>query len=130
MGVAQQKKELEEILVSRTRAEKWIKLGIRQIKFEDLKNAIDNNTFVDMLLFNHFSPWMYNRMLKPVIQLIFRANWKLAEGILTDVRELHRTLTENRPEFAKLLSSPRAVVWLNECARRGYEKIYSYVWLE
>jgi len=130
MGVIEEKKKLEKVLASRYRAEKWIKLGIRQIKFEDLKYAIDNNIFVDTLLFNHFSPWMYNKILKPIIQLIFRVNWELAEGILTDVHKLHRILTENRPEFAKLLSTPKAIKWLNKCTERGYKKIYSYVWLE
>ena len=121
-------KELWSLIYDNEKIEEWIRLGIKQVNYHDLKNAIDNDEDPDTILFEHFSKYLKNPLLKPIIITVFRVNWKQAEKILCDVHGLHHTLTENRPDFRVLLSTPKAKRWLNRCAKKGYNTIYGYVW--
>ena len=121
-------KELLSLIYDPEKIEEWIRLGIKQVKYHDLKNAIENDEDPDTILFEHFRKYLKSALLKPIIITVFRVNWKQVETILCDVPGLHQTLTDNRPEFKILLSTPKAKHWLNRCAKKGYNTIYRYVW--
>lgn len=120
--------ELLSLLYDEEKIEEWIRLGIKQVNYYDLKRAIENNEDADKLLFAYFEKYLTSALLKPIIVTVFKVNWKQVDTILCDVPGLHRTLTENRPDFTKLLSTPAAKLWLNRCAKKGYNTIYGYVW--
>jgi len=121
--------ELLSLIYDDEKIEEWIRLGIKQVKYYDLKKAIDDDDDPDIILFEHFKKYLKNPLLKPIIITVFRVNWAQVENILCDVHGLHRTLTENRPDFKELLSTPKAKRWLNRCAKKGYNTIYGYVWV-
>lgn len=123
-----EKRELLSLLSNRRKAERWLIAGIRQIKYEDLEHAIENNVFADDILFNHFSRYTLNPILSPIIRAIFREHWRVVESLVSDVNRLYCILTENRPEFAKLLGNKKGITWLTMCAKRGYTRIYDYTW--
>lgn len=123
-----EKQELLSLISNKRKAERWLITGIRQVKYDDLKYAIEHNVFADDILFNHFSPYTLNPVLLPVIRTIFRNHWTVIEKILCDVNKLYSILTENRPEFDKLLGNKEGIAWLNLCAKKGYDKLYKYAW--
>lgn len=104
--------------------------GLRKIKYEDVKNAVENNVYIDDVLFNHFSKYTMNPTIGPLIKTVLRVHWDLVEEILGNAYNLYNILTENRPEFKKLLDTREGRVWLNEICKRGYQKLYRYVFLD
>ena len=123
-----EKSSLLSVLYNKDKVDEWLEEGIRKIKYEDLQNAIKNNVYVDKLLFNHYSKYMNNPLLKPIIKMIFKSYWKTVESILTEKYKLYNILTENRPEFKALLDDPKSRIWLNMCRERGYISLYNWTW--
>ena len=101
--------------------------GIRKIRYEDLERAVKNNIYVDDILFNHLSRYTLNPALEPLIRAVIRTHWDLVEELLCNPYELYNILTEGRPKFKQLLDTPEGRKWLNEVRKRGYEKLYCYV---
>ncbi|MCD6138679.1 MAG: hypothetical protein J7J91_08985 [Deltaproteobacteria bacterium] len=115
--------------ITEERIERWIKLGIRQISYQDLKHAVENKIYADDILFNHLSYFtLRNRITKSMFKTILRLYWHVVERYLCNLDYLYRVLTENRPEFKHLLDSREARHWLYQCARRAYDKLYRIAW--
>lgn len=121
-------RELRSLLRNNKKAEEWLIQGLRQIQYNDVKHAIDNNLSADDLLFSHFDKYMSNPLLAPVIRCVFRVHWPAISHILCDVREIRKIMIENRPEFRELFETKEGILWLNSCAKRGYDRLYTFSW--
>ena len=115
--------------ITEAKLEQWIRLGIRQISYKDLKHAIENRVYADNILFNHLS-WLTtkNKMTRAMFRAMLRLHWNLVEKYLCNMDFLYKTLTEDRPDFKQLLSGREAKHWLFQCARRAYDKLYYAAW--
>jgi len=107
-----------------------LRQGLKSIKTQDIVQAIQKNETVDLILFNHFSSFMENPALKPLIQSIFKLHWDIVEYFLTNPENLRNELISTHPELKQILYSPQGIKWLNETCKRGYERIYRYTWME
>jgi len=103
---------------------------LKNLKSQDIVKAIKNNETVDLILFNHLSSFLNNPGLKPLIQTALKMYWDLVEYFLVNPENLRNELIMAHPELVDILYSPQGVKWLNETCRRGYARIYRYVWQE
>jgi hypothetical protein len=123
------KNKILELLNSREKLQKWIFLGIKNVKTQDLVNTIKQKIYIDNILFNHFSPYLESP-LKPLIKLLFQAYWDVVEKYLLYPENLRNLLVSAKPELKQLLFSKDGIKWLNENCKRGYHKIYKYTWTQ
>ena len=119
--------ELHSLITNSRKAESWIRQGIRKVKYEDLKKAIESNEPADKILFSHFDPYLRNPLTSRIIIAIFRIHWGAVERILRP-ENLYELLTETRPEFQKLFGTKEGLNWLNECSRRGGGRLWGITW--
>lgn len=120
--------ELTSLIKNSFKAEQWIIQGIKEVKIGDLDYAIKHNLPADKLLLAHFDRYISNPVLSPLIRAILKTHWSIAEKYLCDVSTLYKILTENRPEFARLLGNKEGIAWLTMGAKKGYQFIYGFCW--
>ena len=120
--------ELMSLIKNSFKAEQWIIQGIKEVKIGDLEYAIKHNISGDEILLKHFNIYISNPLLSPIIRTILKTHWSIAEKYLTSVPKLYAILTENRPEFARLLGNNAGIAWLTKGAKKGYQFIYGFCW--
>jgi len=106
-----------------------IKEGIKRVDEKKLIESIEKNVYIDNILFNHFSPYMYSHTLKPLIKTVIQLNWDLVEYFLLNPENLRNVLVETHPNLKEILYSKKGIEWLNNNCKRGYDKLYKYAWL-
>ncbi|RLJ08626.1 MAG: hypothetical protein DRP12_00230 [Candidatus Aenigmatarchaeota archaeon] len=122
-------REIRRVFSSRSRVLSLITLGIKQIRAEELENAIKSGFDPSLLIFNHLSGYMNNPILKPIIRAGLRKWWGEIESVLTDARKVYGILTENRPDLKRILDTERGRRWLNWAVYQSYSNLYRYTWL-
>ncbi|MFH8107829.1 MAG: hypothetical protein QXJ25_02285 [Candidatus Aenigmatarchaeota archaeon] len=114
--------------ISEKDVEKWIRLALRSIKYEDVKNAIENNIYADTIVFNHFSKVTKNKISLFTLRIILRLHWNIVEKYLCNMDFLLNVITEGRDDFKRLFSDIKSRNWLYNCALRAYNTLYNIAW--
>ena len=122
------KSQLLRLLKNPNLAKQWIRIGIKSIKKEDFVRAMKSGFSPARLLFNHFHCYITNPVLRPLLQMVFRAYWKEIEYYLTNVQRVYDLLWEN-PELRDVLQTPEAKRYLNYWVAQAYVAMYEFTWL-
>ena len=92
---------------------------------ENLKQAVENNTDLTKLMFNHY----HLHILTPILKLVLQAYWNEIEESITNVPKIYSILAEN-PENKKILDTPQARKYLNQQMEKLYNTLYHIAWVE
>jgi hypothetical protein len=95
---------------------------------ENLRQAVENNTDMTKLLFNHWH--LSNPMIQPILKLVLQAYWNEIEQAVTNVPKIYSILASANPENRKILETPQARKYLNRQCEQLYGELYRIAWLE
>ena len=114
-----------QAIMSRSSAESLGHMFLKNLKPEDVTDAIQKDLSLTKLCFNDFH--LNHQMIKPFVRLILKANFKDIQKLLTDVPAVYAVLAEN-PRIMPVLNTYKGRVWLNRQCREMYEAMYIYTW--
>ena len=103
----------------------WIQLGLKMIKPDKLKLAVEGKIDDAAWITNHLH--FSNPLVAPLWRLGLKCFWNELESSLTSPSGIYRIVASN-PVNAAILSTPQGIKWINKICQEFYYflRLYTY----